>query len=154
MDIRTNFEDLSNEIFFEIFDYLHALAIFTAFTSLNKRISSILQSIPLHIIILKNNCRLQIDFLSSHLPFHAHQVISLAIHDTIRDDSSIISLLFSRHNFINLQSCKLLTVNPSTKLKNVIKQIKSLNRLISFSIHQPNYTNLNKMIHMSSLELY
>ncbi|CAF4353615.1 unnamed protein product, partial [Rotaria sp. Silwood2] len=39
----------------------------------------------------------------------------------IRDHSSIISLLFSRHNFINLQSCILLSVNPSAKLESVIK---------------------------------
>ncbi len=51
MDIQTHLEDLSNEIFFEIFDYLNALDIFTSFTSLNRRISSILQSISLRIVI-------------------------------------------------------------------------------------------------------
>ena len=113
MNIHTHLEDLSNEIFFEIFDYLHALDIFTAFTSLNQRISSILQSIPLRIIISPNNCRRQIDFLSSHLTFHDHQVISIKTYDTIRDDSSIISLLFNRHNFINLQSCIFGSINSS-----------------------------------------
>ncbi len=85
MNTYAHFEDLSNEIFIEIFDYLHVLDIFTAFTSLNKRISSILQSIPLRIIIFYDHCRHQIAFLSSHLTFHAHQVISLEISDTIHD---------------------------------------------------------------------
>ncbi|CAF3622234.1 unnamed protein product, partial [Rotaria sp. Silwood2] len=49
MDTQTHLEDLSNEIFFEIFDYLHALDIFTAFASLNKRISSVLQLISLRV---------------------------------------------------------------------------------------------------------
>ncbi|CAF3052364.1 unnamed protein product, partial [Rotaria sp. Silwood2] len=98
-----------------------ALDIFNAFASLNKRISTILQSIPLCVIILKNCCRRQIDFLSSHLTFHAHQVISLEI----RDHSAVISLLFSRQYFINLQSCILLSINPSTKLENLIKHTKS-----------------------------
>ncbi|CAF4627275.1 unnamed protein product, partial [Rotaria magnacalcarata] len=61
MDTQTHLEDLANEIFFELFDYLHALDIFTAFASLNKRISSILRSIPLRIVISKTHCRNQID---------------------------------------------------------------------------------------------
>ncbi|CAF4364812.1 unnamed protein product, partial [Rotaria sordida] len=136
MDTYTHIEDLSNEIFFEIFDYLHAIDIFTSFTSLNKRISSILQSIPLRIVVLYNHYRHQIDFLSSHLTFHAHQVISIEIYDKIHDYTSTISLLFNRHNFINLESCVMITNSSPTKLKNVIKQIKSLNKLVSFSIYE------------------
>jgi hypothetical protein len=85
MNTYPHFEDLSNEILIEIFDYLHVLDIFTGFTSLNTRIPSILQSIPLRIIISYDHCRHQIDFLSSYLTCHAHQVISLEISDTIRD---------------------------------------------------------------------
>jgi hypothetical protein len=144
MNTHTHLEDLSNEIFFEIFDYLHALDIFTGFTSLNKRISSILQTISLRIVILYDHHRRQIDFLSSHLTFHAHQVISLKMHDTIRDDTSIISLLFNRHNFINLESCIFVSINPSTKLENVFKQLKSLNRLVSFAIYQPVNEHINE----------
>ncbi|CAF1653581.1 unnamed protein product [Rotaria magnacalcarata] len=144
MNIHTHFEDLSNEIFFEIFDYLYALDVFTAFTSLNERILSILQFIRLHIIILNTHCDRDIDFLSSHLTFHAHQVLSLNCYDTIRDRSSVISLLFQRHNFINLQSCQFISVNPSTELDNVIKQVESLNRLVSLSIIQPSTVNINE----------
>ncbi|CAF1363796.1 unnamed protein product [Rotaria sordida] len=145
MNSLTHIEDLSNELFFEIFDYLHALDIFTAFNSLNKRISSILQIIPLRIIISYDHCHRQIDFLSSYLNFHSHQVISIKTYDTIRDYSSIINLLFNRHYFINLQSCIFLSVNPSTKLRNVIIQLKTLNRLISFHIHQPYNKNLHQI---------
>ncbi|CAF1292936.1 unnamed protein product [Rotaria sordida] len=77
MNSHTYIEDLSNEIFFEIFDYLHALDIFTGFNLLNKRISSILQIISLHIIISYDHCHCQIDFLSSHLNYHSQQVISI-----------------------------------------------------------------------------
>ncbi|CAF4652522.1 unnamed protein product, partial [Rotaria socialis] len=121
MSIHTHFEDLSNEIFFEIFDYLQVLDVFT---SLNERISSILQSIRLRINILNTHYDRDLDFLSSHLNFHAHQVLSLKCYDTIRDRSSIISLLFQRHNFINLQSCQFISVKPSTELDNVIKQVE------------------------------
>ncbi|CAF4953276.1 unnamed protein product [Rotaria sp. Silwood1] len=144
MDVNTHLEDLSNEIFFEIFDYLHVLDIFTGFTLLNRRISSILQSIPLHIVISGKHCRRQIDFLSSHLTFHEHQVISINISDTIRDDSSIISLLFNRHNFSHLKSCKLVLINSMTTLGNVIEQLKSLNTLVLLEIFQQNLLDITE----------
>jgi hypothetical protein len=84
MNTHTHFEDLSNEIFFEIFDYLNELDIFISFTSLNKRISSILQSIPLRINITQENCLRQIKILS-YLICYDHQVISITIFDKIRD---------------------------------------------------------------------
>jgi hypothetical protein len=143
MNTHIHLKDLSNEIFYEIFDYLHALDIFTGFTSLNQRISSILQSIPLRIIISHDYSRHQIDFLAYYLTIHAHQVISLQIHDTIRDYSSVISLLFNRHNFINLQSCIFLSCNSSTKIENIFKQILSLNTLVTFSIFEP-LLNMNE----------
>ncbi|CAF3809115.1 unnamed protein product, partial [Rotaria sp. Silwood1] len=144
MDVNTHLEDLSNEIFFEIFDYLHVLDIFTGFTLLNRRISYILQSIPLHIVISRKHCRRQIDFLSSHLTFHEHQVISINISDTIRDDSSIITLLFNRHNFSHLKSCKLVLINSMTTLGNVIEQLKSLNTLVLLEIFQQNLLDITK----------
>ncbi|CAM4760894.1 unnamed protein product [Rotaria magnacalcarata] len=142
MSTYVHFEDLSNEIFFEIFDYLHALDIFASFTSLNERISSILQLIPLRIVVSNNNTRQQIKFLSSHLTCHDHQVISINI-DNIRDNSSVINFLFSRHNFINLQSCVFRSMKPTTKFENVMQQMKNLNRLVVFRIYD-NHDNLNE----------
>jgi hypothetical protein len=144
MDTYTHLEDLSNEIFFEIFDYLDALDIFTSFTSLNQRISSILKIIPLRIHIIHDHCRRQIEHLSSHLTFHAHQVTSLEVCDTIRDYSATINLLFNRHNFINLKSCVLLSINPSTKLENVLNKLRSSIRLVSFSIYQPRNVTISE----------
>ncbi|CAF1125976.1 unnamed protein product [Rotaria sordida] len=144
MNTYTCLEDLSNEIFFEIFVYLYALDIFTAFGSLNKRISSILQSIPLHVIILNNHYDKEINLLSSYLTFHADQVISLKCYDTIRDRSSIISLLFNRHHFINLQSCIFIFDKPSNELENVLKQIENLHRLVTFYVTQSNYKKISE----------
>ncbi|CAF1674147.1 unnamed protein product, partial [Rotaria sordida] len=144
MDTHTHLEDLSNEIFFEIFDYLHAFDIFTGFASLNKRILSLLQSIRLDVIILNSHYDREINFLSSHLTFHADQVISLKCYDTIRNRSSIISLLFNRHHFVNLQSCIFIFDNPSIELENIIKQIQSLNKLVAFFIIQTDYKRINE----------
>ncbi|CAF4923356.1 unnamed protein product, partial [Rotaria sp. Silwood1] len=141
--MHTHLEDLSNEIFFEILDYLHAFDIFIGFTSLNQRISSILQFIPLHIIISHDYCHRQIDFLFLHLTFHVHQVISLKIHDIISDYSSVITLLFNQHNFVNLQSCIFTSIGSSTKLENIFKNIESLDKLVTFTLFDP-YLNLNE----------
>jgi len=144
MNLNTHFEDFPNEIFFEIFDYLNMFDIFTGFTSLNRRISSILQTIPLHVVITIDHSRRQIDFLSSHLTFHEHQVISINISDIIRDDSSIIRLLFNRHHFPNLKSCKLDSIESMTRLGNIIEQISSLSSLAILDIFQPDHDDLNE----------
>ncbi|CAF4918805.1 unnamed protein product, partial [Rotaria sp. Silwood1] len=75
--------------------------------------------------------------------YYDHQVISLKIHDIIRDYSSVINLLFNPHNFINLQSCIFDSINPSTKFENIFKLIQSLNRLVTFSLFEP-YFNINE----------
>jgi hypothetical protein len=144
MNTYSHLEDLSNEIFFEIFDYLNALEILTSFTSSNRRMSSILQLIPLRVIIGYNYCRRQIEFLSSYLYFHDHQVISIHTFDSIRDYSSVISFLFNRHHFINLQSCIFHSINASTKLGKIIKQIKSLNKLAFVRILDAHDKNINE----------
>ena len=136
MNRPTQLEDLSNEIFFEIFDYFHALDIFISFTSLNQRFTSILHTIPLRVVIRPTYSRRQIDFLSSHLRLHAHQVISLKISDHILNYSSTISLIFSRHKFINLQLCSFTSIISSQEVFNVIRRMKSLDKLVSFTINQ------------------
>ncbi|CAF1460332.1 unnamed protein product, partial [Adineta steineri] len=144
MNRKTKLEDLSNEIFYEVFDYLHMLDIFIGFSSLNQRIWHMLKSIPLHINISLANSRKQIDFLLSHLTFHEDQVISINTSDRIRDHSSVIHLLFNRHYFINLKSCKLLLIYSMTKLNNIIKQIGNLNKLVILQIYQPDRSDLNE----------
>jgi hypothetical protein len=135
MNRPSRLEDLSTEIFFEILDYFHALDIFVGFTSLNKRISSIIRSIHLRVQILSNHCRRQIDILSKHLTLHAHQVISIKIRDTIRDHSSVILWLFTGHNFVNLQACTFFTIGSIPRLGcDVIQKLQSLTKLKSMRI--------------------
>ena len=55
--------------------------------------------IPLRVVIQRSHSRRQIDLLSSHFKFQAHQVISLKISDDIFDKHTVISLFFRRHKF-------------------------------------------------------
>ena len=112
MNKITQFEDLSNDLVLEIFEYFHALDLFRAFPSLNNRLSSLLLLTQLHVVISKVHSHHQIKFLSSHLTHHAHQVISLSLEDQLRDYSSVISFFFNQHIFINLQLCKFYSISP------------------------------------------
>ena len=134
MENSTLLEDLSNEIFCEIFDYLNALDLFWAFASLNSRISSILKLIRLHVRIREVSFRRQIELLSQHLIFQSDQVISLDICDEICDQSNVIEYLFGRHGFPNLRSCILWAFDASCKMKNVLRQLKKQTQLTSFHI--------------------
>ncbi|CAF1471388.1 unnamed protein product [Rotaria sordida] len=132
----TLFEDLSNEVLCEIFDYLNAFDLFLTFASLNERISTILKYIRFHIIVDSMYCRYQIEFLSHHLTFHSHQVISLDICNKICDQINTIAYLFDRYEFPSLRFCTFRCLDASSKLKNVIKQLKKQTQLVSLHIFQ------------------
>ncbi|CAF3296569.1 unnamed protein product [Rotaria sp. Silwood2] len=136
MKNRTLFEDLSNEVLCEIFDYLNAFDLFLTFTSLNERISTILKYIRLHIIVDSMYYRYKIEFLSHHLTYHSHQVSSLDICDKICGHINIIAYLFDRYEFSNLRSCTFRCLDASSKLENVIKQLKKQTQLVSLHIFQ------------------
>ncbi|CAF3013411.1 unnamed protein product [Rotaria sp. Silwood2] len=138
----TRLEDLSNEIFFEICDYLHALDIFTAFSTLNQRITLIISSIPLRIVVSSYHCHRQIKFLSSYLIGHAHQVVSISLEDSIRDFTSVISFFFIRHTFENLELCALYSSHWSIQLRTALEQLKNLIKLRSLRFIVANHTEL------------
>jgi hypothetical protein len=121
MNEITQLENLFNDLFLEIFDYLHAVDLFMALSSLNNRISSILASTQLHVVISELHSCHQIKFLSSHLTHHAHQVILVSLEDQVHDFSSVIPYFFNQHTFINLQSCIFHSICPSSRFNRVIR---------------------------------
>ena len=136
MNNSTLFEHLSNDVFCEIFDYLNVFDLFLAFDSLNSRISSVLKYYRLHVVINSIYYRRQIEYLSHHLTFHSHQVISLDICDQICDQKNIIEYFFERYEFPSLRYCTFRCLHESSKLINVINQLKKQTQLVSFHILQ------------------
>jgi hypothetical protein len=136
MAIITKLEDLSNEIFLEILDYLDATDILFAFTSLNSRISLILNSTRLHLNIRWTSYRYQVQFLSHHLKCYSSQVVSLEVYNEICDQENVIAYLFNRHDFLNLRSCIFHLVNLSSRFKIVFEKFLKLKQIVLFRIIQ------------------
>ncbi|CAF3657273.1 unnamed protein product [Rotaria sp. Silwood1] len=120
----TRLENLSNELFFEIFGYLHGLDIFTAFSILHQRITLILSSISLRIVV------------------SSHQAVSISLEDSILDFTSVISFFFIRHIFENLELCALYSSRWSIQIRTALQQLKNLIKLRSLRFIVANHTQL------------
>ena len=130
----SHLEDLPNEILCETFNYLHALDLFYAFSNLNRRISSILKEIRLHVYIGQPTSRRQIEFLCEKLILHCDQVISMDICNESCGETDIIEYLFEEYNFVNLGRCRLSCFGFNSKLENVLRKLKEQNQLVYFHI--------------------
>ncbi|CAF1059695.1 unnamed protein product [Adineta steineri] len=138
MDTITKFEDLSNEIFLEVFEYLHCLDLFMAFASLNNRFTFLLSLPQLHLIVNEYHFDYQIEFLSSHLIHRAHQVISISFHDQLCDYlGGVIYFFFNKHTFENLRSCIFHLNYLPWGLYDIMEKLKNFNKLVLFEIFQP-----------------
>jgi hypothetical protein len=136
MAVITKLEDLSNEIFLEIFEYLDGSKILSAFASLNSRISLILHSIRIHLNINSTHCRDEVEFLSSQLKFYSAQVVSLQVHDEICDQENVIAYLFNQHDFLNLHSCIFHSISSSSELEILFEKLSKLPKIVLFRIIQ------------------
>jgi hypothetical protein len=145
MTIITQLEELSNEIFLDILEYLDGYDILFAFASLNSRISLILYSTRLRVNIDFTHCRHQIEFLSHYLKFYSDQVVSLQVHDVICDQENIIAYLFNRHDFSKLQYCVFYSIKSSSNLKIVFEKLSKLTKIVSFRIIQSRNVEEDKL---------
>ncbi|CAF1140672.1 unnamed protein product [Adineta steineri] len=145
MNTITQFEDLCNEIFLEVFEYLHCLDLFMAFASLNNRFTFLLSLPQLYLIVNQSHFYYQIQFLSSHLVDHAHQVISISFHEQLCDYfASVISFFFDKHTFKNLRSCIFIfhLICLPWYLPNITEKLKNSNKLVLFKIFYSNNNSL------------
>ncbi len=128
----TSIEQLSNEIFHEIFDYIDACNIFNAFSSLNIRFNRLVNysSSP-----IKISCFIPLDYNDCYrqvvLP-NRHRIISFHLHDKL-----CISSFFSMHtidrSFNRLESLVLNGIQ-SDKLILLLPNLNALPYLFSLKI--------------------
>ncbi|CAF0872435.1 unnamed protein product [Rotaria sordida] len=133
--IISSFENLSNELFYEIFDYLDGYEIYKAFSNLNSRFQ---------VLLISSCLRLKIDLRSLSEPLqqnsaigiintNKHQIISLNMTNFDHYDSSLtlfnIDSSFSRLESLVLDDMK------SNQLIPLLVSLISLPRLFSLTIY-------------------
>ncbi|CAF4708813.1 unnamed protein product [Rotaria sp. Silwood1] len=134
----TCFEDLSNELLFEIFDYLDGYRLYEAFSDLNSRFEQLYSS---SILFKSHCCLIKLDevfnifkqfsyFFSSFLFDSSFDRVESNIFEKIQSDTHIPVL----SNLSSLPNLTSLTIETS----NVQEEINDINRLI-FVLHKLKY---------------
>ncbi|CAF3261685.1 unnamed protein product [Rotaria sp. Silwood2] len=100
--IKSKIEDLSGEIWFELFAYFDGQSIINSFSKLNSSIESLLNDyrLPIHLNILCSN-------LFVPYPLYSNQIISIKIDYSHISNNQIIDISL----FIRLRSLSLISIN-------------------------------------------
>ncbi len=145
--IVRQFEDLSNELIYEIFDYFDGLFIYEIFSKLNSRF---------HSLFIHSALRLKIKFPLTSKSFFQ----SRCQHFITPNIQRIISLNISRYflDFFSINqfsSLESLTIDQiqSEKIYSIIHQLTSLPRFSSLSIHSLDYFQDENTIYLSIFHL-
>ncbi|CAF4015144.1 unnamed protein product, partial [Adineta steineri] len=130
----TYFENLSNELLYEIFEYLDACDIYESFSNLNIRLQNLIisPSILLRIQLTSKSTSL-VEYRCQHVIIpNSHRIRFLRFHD-----ESLINTFFNHYiidsSFHRLESIRLHDIKAE-KLLTILIYLKSLPRLFSLNI--------------------
>ena len=130
----TFIENLSNECFYEIFDYLDGYKIYQAFSNLNHRFQQLLNSSSL-LLKIKLDCsyyKTPTNILKRLIFIDKHQIFSLYLRMQSQY-SQFFSLFFISSSFDHLES--LVLKDPDANLlQSIVPKLSSLPRLFSLII--------------------
>jgi hypothetical protein len=130
----TCFEDLSNELFHEVFDYLEGCAIYKAFFKLNSRFKHLIihSSLPLKIKFYSSSQSKLKHYINNYLIPNRHNIISLYFkNQSLIDDLFIHCIIDSSFN--RLESIVLDGIT-SKQIMILLFYLRSLPRLFSLKI--------------------
>jgi hypothetical protein len=132
----TSIENLSNELFHDIFDYLEAADIYMAFSNLNHRFQQLLNNSSLLFKIKQMHHSLS-DATSFQnwmqiMHINRQQILSIRLLMSLYFNN-LFSLLYINSSFQHLESIVLLSPQPNT-LKLILNELISLPRLFSLTI--------------------
>jgi hypothetical protein len=139
----TSFEDMPNELIYEIFDYLTAGDAFEAFSGLNSR---------LEYLLTRSSLPLKVDFLHISKPeFHyrCKQIITSYMHRIIsfrfpnQMSMNLFNTLFSFKSFNRLQSV-ILNKMIIKNILSILVDLASLSQLFSLTIVTIDHSNEDK----------
>ncbi|CAF1540473.1 unnamed protein product [Adineta ricciae] len=128
-------ENLSNECFYEIFDYLAGCEIYEAFSNLNFRFQQILRSCSLAYKIISNESTSYEMFTKSYRQImRHHQSQILSIHIDVNDSQYLTASLFIVNSqYIRLESLVFYTIEADP-LYRLLQNLRELPRLFSLKI--------------------
>ncbi|CAF4126580.1 unnamed protein product [Rotaria sp. Silwood2] len=134
----TCFEDLSNELLCEIFDYLGGYGLNEAFSNLNSRFEQLLHSSS---VLFKTHCNLIkhdeiINIFKQFMFANRHQIFSLHVNFIIHNSYFFSSFLFDS-SFDRLESIIFKQIQPETLIP-VLSNLSSLPHLASLTIEISN----------------
>ncbi len=136
MNSFTHIEDLSNEIFYEIFEYIECYDLFNAFLNLNNRFENLL-NYPFLSLKINLNFPLRTAIHNYYTQFiipNKHRIISLCLDDRSDIINSNSSLNMIDSSFNHLQSLVLNQVRH-TEFISFFPILTSLPHLSSITIH-------------------
>ena len=145
--MESQLEDLSNELLYEIFDYLDYIFLAETFAKFNQRFQSLFlySSSPLKIYfpltsksIFESRCQ---SFITPNL----HRIISLNI-------SKYFLHYFPLSSFPSLQSLKIDQIQ-SNQISSILTQLKTLSQFSSLTIHSLDYFQNENFIYLSIFHL-
>jgi hypothetical protein len=127
----TSIESLSNDLFYEIFDYLDGSEMYQAFSNLNHRFDQLLNclSFPLKMTI---NSSSYINTYHQLLLNHKHRIISLRLLFPLKNNE-FFSSYFIDSSFNRLESLMLFKIPPPILLS-LLTYLTCLPRLFSLTI--------------------
>lgn len=131
----TRIEHLSNEIFYEIFDYLEGCQIYRVFIDLNRRFHQLVTSPSLR-LRLQIPYRFNLIYWNTYqrlMTFNQHQIFSIDLSLKLDENVGIITAHSLDSSFVHLESLSIDSMQSDT-LFSVLFTLSSLPRLCSLSI--------------------
>ena len=134
----TALEDLSVELFYEIFTYFQLHEIFNIFSNLNLRMTSIIENLP-SISVYLGSSGMNIEVTNNFYYEYLSQInLSTRLTSLCVSDTSSIgnSLWFAEHGstFLNLRHLSLIDVRRSS-LEIILDSLSPIHSLSIFSVH-------------------
>ena len=133
----TTLEDLSVELFYEIFIYFQLHEIFSIFSNLNSRITAIIENLS-SISVYLGRCGMNIETTNFYYEYLSQTNICTRLTSLCVSDASSIgnSLWFAEHGstFVNLRHLSLIEIDQSS-LEMILDSLSPIDSLVKFSLH-------------------
>ena len=130
-------EDLSVELFYEIFSYFQLHEICNMFWNVNSRLTAIIENLP-SISVYLGRCGMNIEVTNFYYEYLSQPTIctrltSLCVSDTVSIGNG---LWFAKHGstFINLRRLSMIDINRSS-FEMILDSLSPIDSLIIFGVH-------------------